>query len=350
MISLKELNEAQNEEDTNIEKDAIENNGVSNDSDYWAIVLLALIWMQENENERLWNDFKEEIKHKTRFFPKSELLNKIDNISEYASAKLNAGTVLYRAREYKTADFLENKAVVALYDKLNDLLPHFKLQLDDIVSVSAMSNVSLALALKENNPEVLQQIIIQLLDEERPFWGFDEDNCDAPPKEKATAGRANSCGISFLYATNNIKTAIMEMRPQIGQNFSVCQVEICRDICIFDFTYIANELKEDEYSKSSDLYSASKEFSRPNYGIADDYIPTQYICEYLRQKGFDGIRYKSAVSPDGINIIIFNTDSDEKPYKIVESRVYAVNNIDIEYKQLLPFESKQEAPNIVKDN
>lgn len=343
MISFKELNGAQNKEDLNIGEDVAENIEVSNDnSDYWTIMLLYLIWMQENENEKLWNDFKDEIKHKTRFFPQSQLLNKIDNISEYASAELNAGIILYRAREYKTSELLKNKTVVALYEELNALFPNFKLQLNDIVSESAMNIVRLALACKENNSEELQQIISQILDEGNPFWGFDEYNCDAPPKENATAGRANSSGISFLYAANDIKTAIMEMRPQIDQKFSVCKIEICRDIRIFDFTYVSNDLKEDEYTKSGDLYSVSKEFSRPNYGIADDYVPTQYICEYLRQKGFDGIRYKSAVSPDGINIIIFNTDNDDKPYKIVESRVYTVNNIDIEYKPTLPFELKQE--------
>ncbi len=102
--------------------------------------------------------------------------------------------------------------------------------------------------------------------------------------------------------------------------------------------HTTNELKEDEYTKSGDLYVISKEFSYPNYGDPQDYIPTQYLCEYLRQKGFDGIRYKSAVSLERINLIIFDTDSADKAYKIIESRVFKVENIDIDFKQIVPIE------------
>lgn len=97
-------------------------------------------------------------------------------------------------------------------------------------------------------------------------------------------------------------------------------------------------MKENEFTKSGDLYVISKEFSYPNFGIPEDYIPTQYLCEYLRQKGFDGIKYKSAVSPTGTNLIIFDTDSSDKAYEIVESRVYEVENIDIQFEQIIPIE------------
>ena len=109
-------------------------------------------------------------------------------------------------------------------------------------------------------------------------------------------------------------------------------------IFCFLILHTTNELKEDEYTKSGDLYVISKEFSYPNYGDPQDYIPTQYLCEYLRQKGFDGIRYKSAVSPEGTNLIIFDTDSADKAYKIVESRVFEVENIGINFKQIIPIE------------
>lgn len=306
------------------------------DESIMTLMLLYLIWMQENENEKLWKDFKEEIKYKTRFFPKSELLHKIDNISEYATVELCKGTVIYRAREYKNSDFLKNKAVIAVYEKLNEFFPNLKLQIEDVKSESVLNIISLAISGNANKLEELRLRIIDILNEQKPFWGFDEKNCDAPPKEHATAGRANSLGISFLYAATDKKTAIMEMRPQIGQHFNVCKIETCKDIRIFDFTYISSELKEDEYVKSGDLYAISKEFSRPNYGSVDDYVPTQFLCEYLRQKGFDGIRYKSAVSPDGVNLIIFDTNSRDRAYEIVESCVYTVDNIDIKFEQIIP--------------
>lgn len=92
-------------------------------------------------------------------------------------------------------------------------------------------------------------------------------------------------------------------------------------------------MKEDDFTKLDDLYALSKEFSYPNYGNPKDYIPTLYFCEYLRQKGFDGIKYKSVVSSEGTNVIIFDTNSVDKAYKIIELRVFEVDNIDINYEQ-----------------
>ena len=279
----------------------LDDNGI-----FWAVFTLYLVWIQENENERLWKDFKEEIMYKSRFFPKSKLLKKVDNISDYASVELCKGTVLYRAREYTNSDLIKNKEVISIYEKLNEFFP--------------------------------QRRVMEIVNEDKPFWGFDDKGCDAPPREFAKAGRANSIGVSFLYAASDKKTAIMEMRPQIGQCFNVCMLEICKNVRVFDLTYTAGELEENEFTKSEDLYSLSKEFSCPNYGNVNDYFPTQYLCEYLRQKGFDGIRYKSAVSPNGINVILFNTDRADRAYKIIESRVYNVKDMDIRFEQIIPYE------------
>lgn len=314
---------------------------IKDDNEYWMIILFYLTLMQEHENEILWKNFQEDIKHNSRFFPKSELLKKVDNVSVYATIELCAGTVLYRAREYKNNDYLKNKEIVTIYEKLNELFPDMKLQLGDIKSDSAMNMISLALCGDMGKMQKLQQKLTEIEIDEKPFWGFDEKNSGAPPKEYAIAGRANSTGISFLYAASDEKTAIMEMRPQIGQHFNVCKIEICRNIMLFDFTYTTNEVKESEYTKSGDLYALSKKFSNPNYGAPEDYIPTQYLCEYIRQKGFDGIRYKSAVSPEGTNIIIFDTNSADKAYKIIESRVFEVENIDIKFEQIIPIKSNK---------
>lgn len=350
MITLKDLKKTDNngenieisEEDKKVMVKRFRDAGLfetlDDDGIYYMILIFFLVWIQENENERLWKDFKEDIKYKSRFFPKSELLKKVDNVSDYASLELSKGTLLYRAREYTEAYFFKNREVIAFYQKLNEFFPHLKLQLEDIGSESAMKLLSFAFAGETNKMEELCQKVKEIVNEERPFWGLQESDCDAPPKEYAKAGRANSAGISFLYAASDKKTAIMEMRPQIGQCFNVCVIEVCKNVRIFDFTYTAGELKEGEYAKAEDLYSISKEFSCPNYVNVNDYFPTQYLCEYLRQKGFDGIRYKSAVSPNGINVILFDTNKANRAYRIVESRVYSVKDMDIQFEQIIPFE------------
>ena len=45
------------------------------------------------------------------------------------------------------------------------------------------------------------------------FWGYDEKGSDAPPKGTASPGRINPDGISYLYAANDIQTAVLEVRP-----------------------------------------------------------------------------------------------------------------------------------------
>lgn len=37
-------------------------------------------------------------------------------------------------------------------------------------------------------------------------------------------------------------------------------------------------------------------------------------------------------------MIIFDTDSANKAYKIIESRVFEVENIDIKFEQIIPIE------------
>ena len=42
-----------------------------------------------------------------------------------------------------------------------------------------------------------------------------------------------------------------------------------------------------------------------------DYIPTQYIADYVKSLGYDGIKFKSTLNKNGINYAIFNSDKFE---------------------------------------
>lgn len=39
-------------------------------------------------------------------------------------------------------------------------------------------------------------------------------------------------------------------------------------------------------------------------GAAIDYIPSQYLCEFIKKKGYDGVIYRSSVS-SGMNLALF---------------------------------------------
>ena len=49
------------------------------------------------------------------------------------------------------------------------------------------------------------------------------------------------------------------------------------------------------------------ELTRPvlPQSAAIDYLPSQYFCEFVKNCGFDGVLYRSAVA-DGVNIALFD--------------------------------------------
>ena len=138
----------------------------------------------------------------------------------------------------------------------------------------------------------------------------------------------------------DIKTAILEMRPQMQKMYNIATIEIIRDAKIFDFTYSPEKIKEDEYSIVADLHRISEEFSKPNFGDQIEYAPTQFLCEYIKRLGFDGIKFKSAVSATGTNVLLFDVDAKTRVYDITGSKVYTVNTLDIDISQVMPMENE----------
>ena len=58
--------------------------------------------------------------------------------------------------------------------------------------------------------------------------------------------------------------------------------------------------------------------------------------------GFDGIRFYSSLNPPGKNIVLFNTKRNpttkSKDYEIVESKVYSITKLDLNYQIIAPIE------------
>ena len=56
-----------------------------------------------------------------------------------------------------------------------------------------------------------------------------------------------------------------------------------------------------------------------------DYTPTQYLCEFIKKCGYDGVVYRSSVS-DGINLALFD------PTQATASSVvqYSVSRVSVE--------------------
>ena len=162
-----------------------------------------------------------------------------------------------------------------------------------------------------------------------------------PPKSIVSSGRANPTGIPYLYLASSIKTAISEIRGHKGEIVTVAEYEMKNNLELADLrdpksTISPFELNtEDEleliYKNMPFLTLLGHELSKPIIPREAnlEYLPSQYLCELLKKIGFHGIIYKSSVS-DGNNYVIFN----DKKLKAVKTLQYEITDIRTEYKKI----------------
>ena len=144
------------------------------------------------------------------------------------------------------------------------------------------------------------------------------DKMGAPPKRLASHGRANPAGIPYLYLGSKPETAAAEIRPHTGEiacvaDFTIPEIQavdlrnprkLVSPFILEDASAIG-QLRAD----LPFLERLGEELTRPVLpsGAAIDYIPSQYLCEFIKKSGFDGVVYRSSVS-DGINLALFDPD------------------------------------------
>lgn len=137
-----------------------------------------------------------------------------------------------------------------------------------------------------------------------------------PPKRLASHGRANPAGIPYLYLGSNASTAAAEVRPHTGEIACVAEFEIppIRAVDLRAPRKSVSPFIAQEPSAIGQLRAdlpllerLGDELTRPVLpsGAAIDYIPSQYLCEFIKKRRFDGVVYRSSVS-DGINLALFD--------------------------------------------
>lgn len=177
--------------------------------------------------------------------------------------------------------------------------------------------------------ERLRQLLDLLMAPELPLQWFrarmrteDEifpiDKMGAPPKRRASHGRANPAGIPYLYLGSKPETAAAEIRPHTGEVACVADFTI-PEIRAVDLRHPRKLVSPFILTDASEigqlradlpfLERLGDELTRPVMpsGAAIDYIPSQYLCEFIKTCGFDGVVYRSSVS-DGINLALFDPD------------------------------------------
>lgn len=91
----------------------------------------------------------------------------------------------------------------------------------------------------------------------------------------------------------------------------------------FDFTQYAINIEP--------LKMIGKEIAKPlRNDNSLDYLPTQYISDYIRSKKYDGIEYVSTMHPNGLNLAVF----DKSKFKCTSVSVYDIKTISYSYDRL----------------
>lgn len=170
------------------------------------------------------------------------------------------------------------------------------------------------------------------------FYGYGAKESFVPPPKVTKDMRANYKFIPYLYCTNNPYIALVEVRPRLGSLVSIATIEANETIRLLDFT-IQNKPSKMSETKKNLFLDLSMLYSSPVTDTDDtlDYIPTQYIAEYAKSIGYDGIAFSSSLvpeinesHPERCNIVIFNYNK----CFVKKSNLIAVSNIDITCNQI----------------
>jgi hypothetical protein len=162
--------------------------------------------------------------------------------------------------------------------------------------------------------------------------GFEPDKIGKPPAEKATSGRANPEGIPYLYLSSDIETTLYETRATYLDYITIGTFELTEDIEIVKLRTvdITNPFEENLFDRLVNqpfLQILESELSRPLRRQDSDleYLPTQYLCEFIKYSGLEGVEYGSAMRKGGVNIAFF----DDGKFRCIDIKTVEVENIEI---------------------
>ena len=171
--------------------------------------------------------------------------------------------------------------------------------------------------------------------------GFKKIEMGPPPDNRAKGGRVNPTGISILYLSDSKETTLYEIRAGVYDFVTLGSFKLLKDIEVINladidrispFTGVQRDFDFTQYAMNIEhLKMISQEIARPlRNDNALDYLPTQYISDYIRSRGYDGIEYISTMSKNGANLAVF----DPTLFKCIGTNVYDVKSISYSYTQL----------------
>ncbi len=171
------------------------------------------------------------------------------------------------------------------------------------------------------------------LTDERHKNGFEKGEMGAPPCDVASAGRINSKGQSCLYLSNNMDTTVKEIRGQAFDGVTIATFNTKCELHVLDLSSIAHftpfykdNNKINYLINERHLRRIKNDLAKPVSRLDSDldYLPTQYISDFAKYLGYDGVKYYSTFDKESYNLALFNPNACE----CVECENYIINNLD----------------------
>lgn len=145
--------------------------------------------------------------------------------------------------------------------------------------------------------------------------GYEKIKMGAPPKGKSSPGRINPEGISVLYIASDERTVLNEVRATTYDYVTIGNFKPKREIKVVNLTKISRT-SPFVYSTEIEKYCVNRgtfkemaiDFAKPlrRNDSQLEYLPTQYIAEFIKSEGYDGVQYDSTLCEGGFNIAIFD--------------------------------------------
>ena len=301
--------------------------------EYYLFALYYLILKDEQEKYDMWDKFEHDIIYSNRFSADNEIIKDIHKKQKEATLILKKDSYYYRARVHNntSVDKLfryylkeQGKTEAEIEETIHSITDFDKesiLAIKHIIGVTDTNTDTdnmLKLALKKWRKNVR-------------FKGYNSKESGAPIADLIKNGRANPDHIRYLYVSEDKETPIYEIRPKIGDDVSLAKAKLLRDAKIFDLTKSFKKANDSTPFKEI-IETVGAKFSQPVGGNDEKYIPTQYLAEEIKKKGFDGIRFRSSVHSSGNNIVFF----DPEICKFISSDLFTVSdiNLNIDYHYL----------------
>lgn len=168
---------------------------------------------------------------------------------------------------------------------------------------------------------------------EKGAKGFARSEMGAPPDDVASAGRANSKGQSCLYLSNNRRTTVKEIRAHAFDYVTTATFRTNREIRVLDLSSITHS--SPFYSGTSKvaylinenhLRKIENDMAKPmsRWDSDLDYLPTQFISDFAKFLGYDGVKYYSTFDKTSYNLALFDPSTCDCIYH----RNYLIGDLD----------------------